>query len=102
MIDLLTVDQAEDAGATALAFLITEGLNQFRSRLPAGDRGRSVAFADLTAVCRDLLRGPLAEDGSRRPGGYCMKARTDPTLRALGRFGATAVEISYTDRKSVV
>ena len=51
---------------------------------------------EMVLACRELLRGPLAEDGSREPGGYCMKAPTDPVLYELGRFGARLVELSYT------
>ena len=89
MDELLTPEEAEDAAAGALASLIYDGLRHWLPRA-----GRTA----LVAVCREVLRGTLDEDYSRRPGGYCMKAPTDPTLRALGKFGARVVELSYTAR----
>lgn len=89
MNDLPTIDQAEDAAANALARLIWHGLDP---------RDLVAMPTRLPGVCRELLRGPLAEDYSRRPGGYCMRSPRDPTLRAIGRFGARVVELSYTSR----
>jgi hypothetical protein len=87
---LPTVEQAEDAAASALARLIWDGLHR-----RGWDDRDGLFLSDFVTACRELLRGPLADDGTRRPGGYCMKAPTDPTLWALGRFGAQLVEISY-------
>jgi hypothetical protein len=99
MNDLPTLEQAEDAAARALAALILGGV---RWRL-ADDHLTTLREASNAAVecavrdtCHELLRGPLAEDYSRQPGGYCMRAPTDPTLRAIGRLGARLVELSYT------
>jgi hypothetical protein len=89
---LPSLEVAEDAAAFALAGLIRDGI---RSWLPVA------GYADLVVVCRELLRGRLDEDYSRRPGGYCMKVPTDPTLRALGKFGARVVELSYTARDPI-
>ena len=79
--DIPTAEQAEDAAARALARLIQEGFRRHHHLLP---------------VCRELLRGPLVEDGSRVPGGYALKAPSDPTLREIGHIGAQLVELSYT------
>lgn len=92
MNDLPTLDQAEDAAANALARLILDGMDH------RGGTDRPLVET-LRLVCRELLRGPLDEVGGsmyRRPGGYCLKAPTDPALRALGVFGARVVEMSYT------
>jgi len=101
MIELPTVDQAEDAAANALARLIWDGTRS-RSRSPicaewadAGDPGRS----NLVATCRELLRGPVVEVAipgvGHIAGNYWLKSPTDPTLWALARFGARVVEITY-------
>ena len=90
MVDLPTLEAAEDAAAAAMASLIGIAL--------AGYEGEEVSRRALVEVCRDLLRGPVAEDYSRELGGYCMKAPTDPTLRALGVLGNRLVELSYTAR----
>jgi hypothetical protein len=93
VIELFTVDQAEDAAAVAMARLLEGALERqgpFFSVLPDLDT--------LTVACRELLRGPVVEAfGIDQPhlGGYCMKAPTDPTLAALGHLGAQLVEISY-------
>ncbi len=97
---LPTLKQAEDAGAVALAQLFCEALARAAvgpGEYPPGTF-ESPGFAYIVAACRELLRGPLADDGSRRPGGYCIRAPTDPTLRALGILGARLVEISYVVR----
>jgi hypothetical protein len=101
MID--TVGQAEDAAATAMAHLLVEALARAAdvSVLDLALDGGTFGIESLVWACRDLLRGPLAEDYSRRPGGYCMRAPTDPTLRALGVFGARVVELSYTARDPI-
>ncbi len=99
--ELLTVDQAEDAAANALADLLVQALERqdvcFFDELDhdAGARIRD----GVRAACRELLRGPLDEDYSRQLGGYCMKAPTDPTLRGLGHAGGLIVEMSYTSPK---
>ena len=99
MIDLLTVDQAEDAAASAMASLLWMAL-QARGWIDPESPGTDIHLhRDLVEACRTLLRGPVAEAcGIDQPhlGGYCMKAPTDPTLRALGRLGAQIVELSYT------
>jgi hypothetical protein len=76
-----TAEEAEDAAARALARLIQEGFRRHRHLLP---------------VCRELLRGPLIEDGSRLPAGYGMRSPIDPTLIEIGHIGARLVELSYT------
>ena len=76
-----TAEEAEDAAARALMRLLQAGLG---ARKP------------LLTVCKELLRGPLVEDGSRQPGGYGMKGPTDPTLIEIARIGARLVELSYT------
>jgi hypothetical protein len=81
MVDIPTSADAEDAAARALMRLIQSGLG---------------AGKPLLTICRELLRGPLDEDGSRVPGGYCMKAPTEPELIEIGRIGARLVELSYT------
>jgi hypothetical protein len=84
---LPTVGQAEDAAANALAGLIADALTDYPTEI--------VSPATLRVICRDLLRGPVDEDYSRRPGGYCMRSPTDPTRRAIGHLGAQLVERSY-------
>ena len=85
-VDIPTSAQAEDAAARALMRLIQAGLGQ---RKP------------LLMICRELLRGPLVEDLSRVPGGYAMKAPTDPTLIEIARVGARLVELSYDSPNAV-
>ena len=84
--DIPTPEQAEDAAAKALMRLIQAGLGQ---RKP------------LITICRELLRGPLIEDLSRVPGGYAMRAPTDPRLIEIARIGARLVELSYTSPNAV-
>jgi hypothetical protein len=80
-VDIPTAEQAEDAAARALARLIQEGFRRHRHLLP---------------VCRELLRGPLTEDGTRALGGYVMRLPSDPVLVEIARIGARLVELSYT------
>jgi len=96
MNELPTVGQVEDAAASAMARLLWSALEArgWRDDPDTQDIGTPV-LEDFAGACRDLLRGPLAEDYSRELGGYCMKSPTDPTLRALGHLGARLVEISY-------
>jgi hypothetical protein len=101
--ELITNDQAEDAAATAMALLLEEVLTRRRPDRPAMEvypAPLAIPWPDLVAACRVLLRGPVAEDLSRRPGGYCMRAPEDPQLYALGRLGAHLVELSYTSRNA--
>ena len=84
--DIPTPEQAEDAAAKALMRLIQAGLGQ---RKP------------LITICRELLRGPLIEDLSRVPGGYAMRAPTDPRLIEIARIGARLVELSYDSPNAV-
>ena len=93
MIELPTVDQAEDAAANAMARLLVETTGRYFEHMPDEQIADAIRLA-----CRDLLRGPVDEDHSRQLGGYCMKAPTDPTLRALGVLGNRLVELSYTTR----
>ena len=81
-----TVEQADDAAARALMRLIQAGY------------GRKLPLID---ICRELLRGPLTEDYSRKPGGYAMRGPVDPTLIEIARLGARLVELSYTVRDPV-
>ena len=87
-----TLAEAEDAAADGLADLLLRGLAARGRPQPAEARPA------LVAVARELLRGPLTEDCSRKLGGYCMKAPTHPTLRAIGWLGVKLVELSYTSR----
>jgi hypothetical protein len=93
--ELPTLAQAEDAAANALGQLIGQGIED---RMAEPGTPLSVAARE---TARELLRGPLAEDYSRRPGGYCMRAPTDPVLRAIAHVGARMVELSYTVRDPV-
>lgn len=85
-----TSAKAEDPAAVALMRLIQAGY------------GRRLALID---ICRELLRGPLAEvaepGAGRSLGGYCMRTPTDPTLREIARVGARLVELSYTSPNAV-
>ena len=83
MSDIPTSAEADDAAARALMRILQAGLGQRRP---------------LIDICRELLRGPLLEDYSREPGGYCMRAPSDPTIHEIGRIGARLVELSYTVR----
>lgn len=95
---LPTLEQAEDAAARALARLFCQALAEEVVGPGVFPFGADAApgFEYIVGACRALLRGPLAEDYSRRPGGYCLRSPADPTLRALGRLGARLVELSYT------
>jgi len=107
-VDQLTPEQAEDAAASALATLVVvalledpkaEQLNDYGWRVRTLARELGTTHRQIMVrACRLLLRGPLDEDYSRRPGGYCMRAPADPALRELGRYGARLVELSYTAR----
>jgi hypothetical protein len=90
--ELPTIEQAEDAAANALGRLICQGIAA-HSAEPG-----STGIDAVRETARDLLRGPLDEDYTRRPGGYCMRAPADPVLREIGRLGARLVELSYTVR----
>jgi hypothetical protein len=90
--ELPTLAQAEDAAANALGQLIVQGIE---SHIAEPETTFEVAGRE---TARDLLRGPLAEDYSRRHGGYCMRAPIDPVLRAISHVGAGMVELSYTVR----
>ena len=79
--DLPTSSQAEDAAARALMRLLQAGLG---ARKP------------LLTICKELLRGPVVEDYSRKLGGYAMRAPSDTTLIEIARVGARLVELSYT------
>lgn len=87
MTELPTIDQAEDAAAEAMASLLWDAMDACP---PSG--------VPLLYACRELLRGPLAEDYSRRPGGYCLRAPRDPRLAALLHAGALIAELAYTVR----
>lgn len=92
MNELPTLDQAEDSAANALADLICQGIE-------SRTRDQRTTFEEaVRETARDLLRGPLDEDYSRLPGGYCMRAPADPVLREIGQVGARLVELSYTVR----
>jgi hypothetical protein len=97
VIDLPTLEQAEDAAATAMAELLMDALERSRCSGPR-PWNEEPGLEDYVNACRELLRGPVDEDYSRRPGGYCMRAPRDPGLYALGRYGARLVELSYTAR----
>jgi hypothetical protein len=90
--ELPTPQQAEDAAANALGQLIVQGIE---SRMAEPGTTFDVA---ARATAHDLLRWPVDEDYSRRPGGYCMRAPIDPVLRAIAHVGAGMVELSYTVR----
>jgi hypothetical protein len=95
---LPTNDQAEDAAASAMAHLLVEALARAAdvTVLDLALDGGTFGIEGLVVACRELLRGPVAEDYSRQPGGYCMRAPTHPTLQLIARTGARLVEISYT------
>ncbi len=89
---LPTRQQAEDAGANALAALLRRGIERHL-------REPGATFDDaLREAARDVLRGSLDEAIRGQRGGYCMRAPTDPVLYAIGRLGAALVELSYTVR----
>ena len=96
--ELPTVDQAEDAAANALGRLMWDAMADRLPRLwlEESEWYPAPTVEDFIAVCRALLRGPLAEDGTRRLGGYCMKAPRDPRLAALLHTGAQIAELAYT------
>jgi hypothetical protein len=90
--ELPTLRQAEDAAANALADLMCQGIESHTN-------DPRTTFEDaVRETARELLRGPLDEDHSRRWGGYCMRAPTDPVLGTIGHVGAALVELSYTVR----
>jgi hypothetical protein len=89
------MEQAEDAAAKALAKLLLEAMY----RHPCS--GSYLGPHALEEACRDVLRGQLAEDGTRQLGSYCMRAPADPRLAALLHAGAQIVELAYTVRDPV-
>jgi hypothetical protein len=87
--ELPTLQQANDAGVNALADLAWELLESHLAE-------PGVSFRDAVwETARDLLRGPVGEDYSRRPGGYYMRPPTHPVIVAIADVGVRLVEMSY-------
>jgi hypothetical protein len=95
---LKTLEQVDDAAANALAALIADCWPRDREGLPRLALTAALLRELLVPISRGLLRGPLDQDWTYRPGGYCMKTPADPGLRALMRYGALLVELCYTAR----